>query len=81
MKPEKLLVRAAHKDRPCPMERTQVKPNRATGRDDSMIYDDVPVEVPNSSFYRRAIAKGDLVEVKPSSPARPAVAPAKPAKE
>lgn len=65
-----LTIRAAHADRPVPMERDQVKPDKATGRDRTMVYHDTPVEVPNNAFYRRAIRRGDAVEVKPAPAAK-----------
>jgi len=61
---ETLHVRATSADRPCPMIRRRVKIDRKTGRDSTMIYSDTPVEVPNVSFYRRAIVRGDLELVK-----------------
>lgn len=62
-KTKTLLVRAKHADRPCPKLRKSVRPNRHTGRDDTLIYHDETVEVPNERYYRRRIIKGDLVEV------------------
>ena len=34
--------------------------DKKTGRDLTMIYHDVPEEVPNVRFYRRRLLKGDL---------------------
>ena len=59
-KPKTLRVRATHPDRPCPKMRKRARPNRKTGRDPTMVYHDQPEEVPNHSFYRRAIRRGDL---------------------
>lgn len=70
MKPDTLLVRATSPDRPVPMIRTRIKPNKRTGRDDTMIYHDTPVQVDNVSFYRRAILRGDLLIVKAEPPKR-----------
>lgn len=64
-----LLVKAASPDTPCPKIRTARLINRETGRDSTMIYHDEVCEVENVRYYRRRIAKGDLVEVKPEAKA------------
>lgn len=61
-RPATLLVRAT--SHPCPMIRKRCRYDPKTGRDSTMIYPDAPVEVPNVSFYRRAILRGDLEIVK-----------------
>ena len=67
MRPETLLVRATK--HPVPRRRKRVKPNKKTGRDDSMLYSDQPSEHwPNDSFTRRAIRRGDLSLVKSEAP-------------
>lgn len=66
-----ILVRARLEGVPVPMIRDRVKPNKRTGRDDTMIYHDDPREVPNLSFYRRAMRRGDL-EIAPISAAKKA---------
>jgi len=81
-KPETLLVRATHPDRPVPMMRKRVRIDKETGRDKTMVYHDAPREVPNNSFYRRAIRRGDLEEVKASKSApAPKPKPSKDAKD
>lgn len=67
-KPQTLLVKATHPERPCPKQRRHAQWDPATGRDRSMIYADTPVEVPNNRYYRRRIAKGDLATVVPVAP-------------
>jgi hypothetical protein len=80
-KRETLIIRATHPDRPVPMERDRVKIDKATGRDRTMVYHDEPRTVPNNAFYRRAIRRGDAVEVRAlTKPAKPADA-AKPKKD
>jgi hypothetical protein len=81
-KPKTLKVRAAVEGRPCPKMRKRARPNRKTGRDPTMIYHDEIVEVPNHSFYRRAIRRGDLelvveTELAQPKPARRVAAPRK----
>lgn len=73
-KPATLYVRAAHPGRPVPMRRTSVNIDRATGRDRTMVYHDDPREVPNTSFYRRAVRRGDLEVVARPAPTKPAKA-------
>lgn len=73
-------VVAASPDRPCPRRRTSVSPSPG-GRDSSLIYADTPVEVPvkfhpHARYYRRRLAKGDLIEVsKPPPKSEPAPLP------
>jgi len=67
MRPETLLVRATK--HPVPRRRKRVKPNKRTGRDDTMLYpDESPEQWPNDSFTRRAIKRGDLSLVKKDAP-------------
>lgn len=70
-RPETLYVRAVHPEQPVPKVRTRVSIDRETGRDRTMVYHDTPEEVPNTSFYRRAIRRGDLEEVPRAASSKP----------
>lgn len=67
-----ITVRAKDPAKPCPMEaRKRVRLyEHAPGelRDRHSIYHDAPIEVPDSRYYRRRIAAGDLERVDARAP-------------
>jgi hypothetical protein len=59
------------------MMRKRARPDKKTGRDRTMVYADEKRAVPNNSFYRRAILRGDLKEVTGVPTPAPTPKPAK----
>jgi hypothetical protein len=68
---KKTLKVRGGKNGPTLKEKHQRSVDPATGRDRNAIHDDDLVEVPNTRFYRRRVAAGDLVEVLEAPVAKP----------
>lgn len=58
-----MRVKAGQQERPVMREGARRRIDPDTQRDVAMIYADVAVEVPESRYYLRRIAMGDLVRV------------------
>ena len=71
-RPTHFEVKAAKPEIPVPMERRL--PIIVDGKRNNLIHSTKTVKVPNTRYYRRVIAKGDLIDVN----AKKAKAPAKP---
>lgn len=59
----------------------RMRPGRYVGRDRKGAVLDEPVTVPADSYHRRAVARGELVEVRPAETTPAAPAPETPAPE
>jgi len=72
-KPDTLIVRAAHPEKPVFMHGHPLRELDSEGRDKWVIRDTF-VEVPNDAHYRKQLREGDLVEGTVADLAAPAPA-------